>query len=90
MDKNITRQLFGESNILCAIPLVNIGNSYNELGLYEKAKENFGNVSCKYRSLSNYSALIREARDTAYITDVESVTLSNWNSDPQNWYQNNF
>ncbi len=57
---------------------------------FEKAKENFGNVSCKYRSLSNYSALIQEARDTAYITDAESVTLSNWNSDPQNWYQNNF
>jgi len=57
---------------------------------FEKAKENFGNVNCKYRSLSNYSALIQEARATDYITADEAVTLSKWNSDPQNWYQNNF
>jgi orotate phosphoribosyltransferase len=57
---------------------------------FEKAKENFRNIQCKYLSLSNYSALIHEARATDYISEEESVTLSKWNSDPQNWYQNNF
>lgn len=57
---------------------------------FEKAKENFRNIQCKYLSLSNYSALIQEARATDYISDDESITLSKWNSDPQNWYQNNF
>jgi orotate phosphoribosyltransferase len=57
---------------------------------FEKAKENFRNSQCKYLSLSNYSALIQEARTSDYISEDQSVTLAQWNCDPQNWYQNNF
>ncbi|MBC7885332.1 MAG: orotate phosphoribosyltransferase [Saprospiraceae bacterium] len=57
---------------------------------FEKAKENFRNSSCKYLSLSNYNYLINEALSTNYINQTEETILKNWNSDPQNWYQNHF
>lgn len=57
---------------------------------FEKAKENFRNCGCKFISLSNYSALINEARATNYISEAEEKVLSLWNNDPQNWYTNHF
>lgn len=57
---------------------------------FEKAAENFRNSECKYISLSNYSALIKEAGDTHYITAAEKEILSLWNSDPQHWYHRHF
>ncbi len=57
---------------------------------FEKAKENFRNCGCKFISLSNYSALINEARATNYISEAEEKVLSQWNNDPQNWYSNHF
>jgi orotate phosphoribosyltransferase len=57
---------------------------------FEKAKENFRNSGCKFISLSNYSALINEARATNYISEEEEKVLSLWNNDPQNWYSNHF
>lgn len=57
---------------------------------FEKAAENFRNSECKYRTLSDYNYLISEATAAAYISDEEAEMLGKWNSDPQNWYQNNF
>lgn len=57
---------------------------------FEKAKENFRNNECKYRSLSNYNALIEEAKSIHYITAQEAEILSQWNDDPQSWYQKYF
>ena len=57
---------------------------------FEKAKENFRNCGCKFISLSNYSALINEARATNYISEAEEKVLSLWNNDQQNWYTNHF
>ncbi|MBL0102145.1 MAG: orotate phosphoribosyltransferase [Saprospiraceae bacterium] len=54
---------------------------------FQKAKENFRNSHCKYLSLSNYNALLDQARATQYISEEEEKTLSLWNSDPENWYQ---
>jgi orotate phosphoribosyltransferase len=54
---------------------------------FEKASEKFMNSACKYRSLSNYSALLEEALMTQYISEEEANTLRLWSSDPQNWYQ---
>lgn len=57
---------------------------------FEKSRQNFANSQCNYRTLSNYSALIKEAEATNYISQEEAWILNKWNSDPQNWYQNNF
>lgn len=57
---------------------------------FEKAKENFRNNECKYRSLSNYNALIEEAKSIHYITAQEAEILSQWNDDPELWYQKHF
>ncbi|HRG41649.1 MAG TPA: orotate phosphoribosyltransferase [Saprospiraceae bacterium] len=57
---------------------------------FEKSRQNFANSQCNYRTLSNYSALIKEAEATNYISQEEALILNKWNSDPQNWYQNNF
>lgn len=57
---------------------------------FEKSRQNFANSQCNYRTLSNYSALIKEAEATNYVSQEEALILNKWNSDPQNWYQNNF
>ncbi|MBK9735004.1 MAG: orotate phosphoribosyltransferase [Saprospiraceae bacterium] len=57
---------------------------------FEKAKNNFRNSACKYRTLSHYNELIEEAFNTNYITEVEGEVLKRWNSDPEKWYENNF
>ncbi len=57
---------------------------------FEKAKDNFRNNDCKHRSLSNYNTLIYEAKATNYITEKDAEILSEWNKDPQAWYQNHF
>jgi len=57
---------------------------------FEKAKENFRNSGCKYISLSNYNALIKEARMSDYISDEEEKVLNLWSNDPQNWYHIHF
>ena len=57
---------------------------------FEKAKENFRNNECKYRSLSNYNALIEEAKSIHYITSEDAEILSKWNEDPELWYQKHF
>ena len=57
---------------------------------FEKAKANFINNQCKYRSLSNYNILIKEAIESKYITHAEAEILTKWNQDPQNWYQNHY
>lgn len=57
---------------------------------FEKSRQNFANSQCNYRTLSNYSALIKEAEATNYVSHEEALILNKWNSDPQNWYQNNF
>ena len=57
---------------------------------FEKSRQNFANSQCNYRTLSNYSALIKEAEATNYISQEEALILNKWNIDPQNWYQNNF
>ena len=55
---------------------------------FEIARQNFLNSQCIYRTLSDYSTLITEAVASHYISDAEAEMLSNWNSDPHQWYAN--
>jgi orotate phosphoribosyltransferase len=57
---------------------------------FEKAKDNFEKIDCKYQALSNYKVLINEAKATHYISENEAEVLSEWNKDPQGWYEKYF
>ena len=57
---------------------------------FEKAKENFRINNCKYLTLSNYNALLKEAIESKYISFSESSILAEWNKDPQAWYNKYF
>lgn len=57
---------------------------------FEKAKQNFRNSDCKYITLSNYNALLNEAKLIRYITEAEAEILAEWNSNPEQWYQKHF
>lgn len=51
----------------------------------QKAKDNFKLANCKYKTLSNYSALLQEAIEQDYITNDQLLILNNWNEDPNTW-----
>ncbi|KXK38199.1 MAG: orotate phosphoribosyltransferase [Saprospiraceae bacterium] len=54
---------------------------------FEKARDNFRKIDCKYLTLSNYEALINEAKAIQYINEDEAALLASWNQDPQGWYE---
>ena len=39
----------------------------------------------KLNTLSDYSHLLLQARDTNFITEAQQETLENWRKDPANW-----
>lgn len=57
---------------------------------YELAsgKQNFADSGYAIDTLSNYSTLLKVARDTDYISEQEYVALQEWSNDPENWYHN--
>jgi len=57
---------------------------------FDIAKQNFKSADCPFYSLTNYSALLKEAVESNYITTDEKIILSNWSDDPSNWYNNNY
>ncbi len=57
---------------------------------FQKARLNFNNSSCVYRTLANYESLLDEAKKINYITGEEEKILALWNSDPENWYEKHF
>lgn len=52
---------------------------------FSKATEAFEEANCKFKTLSNYSALLKEALQQNYITSAEAETLKIWNHDPKAW-----
>ena len=57
---------------------------------FEKAKDNFRINDCKYLTLSNYQALLKEAIESNYITESDASVLAEWNIDPKAWYEKYF
>lgn len=57
---------------------------------FEKAKDNFRINDCKYLTLSNYQALLKEAIESNYITESDASVLAEWNKDPKAWYEKYF
>ncbi len=57
---------------------------------FQVAKDNFENAKCKFATLSNYTALLAEAQNEKYITESDAKVLSQWSSNPKEWYDSNF
>ena len=57
---------------------------------FEKAKKNFEAANCPYLTVSGYSAMLTQAKETNYITDKEYATLQDWSQDPAGWYDKHF
>lgn len=51
----------------------------------KKAKNNFSQTKCEYKTLSDYSALLKEAIAQDYISNDQLRILNNWNDDPNAW-----
>lgn len=52
---------------------------------FEIAKTNFAKANCELVTLSNYTALIDEAKELNYINEESLQSLKEWRSHPQNW-----
>lgn len=52
---------------------------------FNVSKENLNNEGIKVKTLSNYSALLRIAKKTEYISEVEFKVLEKWNANPSIW-----
>ncbi|MEM9052631.1 MAG: orotate phosphoribosyltransferase [Bacteroidota bacterium] len=52
---------------------------------FELAEENFKTANCDLFTLSNYSALIEEAKKLNYVSEDSLQSLQEWRTNPQNW-----
>jgi len=51
----------------------------------EKAKKSFEDASCKVITLTNFSTLIRVAKENELVTEEEGNAVLEWNKDPAGW-----
>ncbi len=56
---------------------------------FQQAKDNFNKANCIFLTLSDYSTMLEQAKETNYITSTEYDILRNWSNDPVSWYSNN-
>jgi orotate phosphoribosyltransferase len=54
---------------------------------FKEAEDNFSQNNIKLNTLSNYTHLIKQAKDTNYISATEEELLSQWNANPSGWLQ---
>jgi orotate phosphoribosyltransferase len=52
---------------------------------FNVSKENLNNEGIKVKTLSNYSTLLRIAKKTEYISEIEFKILEKWNANPSIW-----
>ena len=52
---------------------------------FEIADRNFEKSGDQLHTLSDYSHLLLQARDSSYNTEQQQETLENWRKDPANW-----
>lgn len=51
----------------------------------KSAEKAFAEENCALYTVSNFSALIKQALDKKYITGEDGEKAKSWNSDPENW-----
>lgn len=52
---------------------------------FEKADKNFENAKIKFSSLSNFSTLIKIAKDKKFISEEDFKMAIEWNKNPEEW-----
>lgn len=52
---------------------------------FEKANKAFEEIGCSFTTLSNYDALLEEAKNSGYIDQDQLETLRQWRVAPENW-----
>ena len=52
---------------------------------FEESIKGFKNASCSFKTLSNFSVLLKTALKNNYITDSELNTILKWRESPSNW-----
>lgn len=52
---------------------------------FKEAEENFNQNNIKLNTLCNYSHLIKQAKNTDYISATDEALLSKWNANPSGW-----
>ncbi len=52
---------------------------------FDTATKKFEEAGVPLHTLSDYSHLLIQARDTQFITETQQDTLENWRKDPANW-----
>lgn len=66
-----------EANILGMVAIFTYG--------FKEAEENFKQNGINLNTLSNYNHLIKQAKETNYISAGDEVLLSQWNANPSGW-----
>jgi len=54
---------------------------------FDIAAENFKNDNVELTTLSDYNALLEQAKDTKYISEKDLETLQSWRENPSEWKQ---
>lgn len=57
---------------------------------FEKAAKNFADAEMPFGTISNYAAMLAEAKELEYITAKEEEVLKTWSADPENWFEKHF
>jgi len=52
---------------------------------FSVSKDNFNKEKINVKTLSNYSTLLRIAKKTQYISEIECKMLEKWNGSPSSW-----
>lgn len=55
---------------------------------FEIAENNFKEANCKLSTLSDYNCLLKQAAESNYITENDTVSLTEWRESPSTWKQN--
>ncbi len=55
---------------------------------FSRAKNNFSEAHCSFKTLSEYKILLEQAVKDNYITPEERTVLDSWNENPQAWNDN--
>lgn len=57
---------------------------------FQKATDNFASVDCPFATISNYTAMLAEAKAFDYISANEEEILQKWSSNPSSWFSTYF
>ena len=83
----------GKSSIKAVRDLKEFGVEITGLGAiftygFEVSENNFSEESCSFKTLSNYSVLLKTALKNNYISNEELETLVKWRNSPSTWTPN--